>query len=288
VKVLLTGAGGQVGRALRAAAPAEAIVVALTHAQLDITDAEEVRRAVAAHTPQWIVNAAAFTAVDAAESAREKAQALNATAVGHLAQAARSTRARLLHLSTDFVFDGRASKPYEPDAATAPLGAYGATKLDGERQALADGATSIVVRTSWVYAAYGQNFVRTMLRLMAAKPELRVVCDQIGSPTWATGLAQVLWKMLAIDAAPGIYHWCDAGVASWYDFAVAIQEEAVQRGMLAHAIPVLPIRSAQYPTPALRPSYSVLDPVQTRAVTGAPATHWRMQLRKMLDELALT
>jgi dTDP-4-dehydrorhamnose reductase len=284
VKVLLTGAGGQVGRAVRAVAPAGAVLVALTHADLDITDAEQVRRVVAAHAPRWIVNAAAYTAVDAAENAREAANALNATAVGHLVRAARSTGARLVQLSTDFVFDGRASTPYEPDAVTAPIGAYGATKRDGERHAL-DGAHSIVIRTSWVYAAYGQNFVRTMLRLMAAKSELHVVCDQIGSPTWATSLAQVLWKMLEIDAPAGIYHWCDAGVASWYDFAVAIQEEALQRGMLAHAIPVLPIRSAQYPTPAQRPAYSVLDTAQTRALTGAVAAHWRTQLRKMLDEL---
>jgi dTDP-4-dehydrorhamnose reductase len=266
--------------------PAGTAVVALTHADLDITDAEQVRRAVAERAPQWIVNAAAYTAVDAAESAQQAAHALNATAVGYLALAARSTRARLLHLSTDFVFDGRASIPYEPDASTAPIGAYGATKLAGEQRALADGAPSVVVRSSWIYAAYGQNFVRTMLRLMAAKPEVRVVCDQVGSPTWATGLAQLLWQMLKIDAPPGIYHWCDAGIASWYDFAVAIQEEALQRGLLAHPIPVLPIRSAQYPTAAQRPAYSVLDTARTRALTGTAAVHWRAQLRQMLDELA--
>jgi dTDP-4-dehydrorhamnose reductase len=287
VKILLTGAGGQVGRAFCTLAPAGASVAALTHADLDITDAAQVQRAVAAHAPQWIVNAAAYTAVDAAESARAAAHALNASAVGYLAQAATRAHARLVHLSTDFVFDGRASNPYEPDALTAPIGVYGATKLAGEQQALADDAPSIVVRTSWVYAAYGQNFVRTMLRLMAAKPEVRVVCDQIGSPTWASGLAQILWRMIEIDAPGGIHHWCDAGVASWYDFAIAIQEEALQRGILAQAIPVLPIRSAQYPTAAKRPAYSVLDADRTRALTGAPAVHWRAQLRKMLDALAV-
>lgn len=286
MKVLLTGAAGQVGRAFRAVAPPQAVVAALTHAELDITNAEQVNRAVAAHAPQWIVNAAAYTAVDAAEGAREIAHAHNATAVGYLASAARNAGARLVQLSTDFVFDGRSSVPYAPAALTNPIGAYGATKLAGERQALADGAPSIIVRTSWVYAAHGQNFVRTMLRLMATRPELGVVCDQIGSPTWATSLAQVLWQILEIDAAAGIYHWCDAGTASWYDFAVAIQEEALQRGLLTHAIRVLPIRSAQYPTPAQRPSYSVLDAAHTRSLTGAPAVHWRMQLRKMLDEFA--
>jgi dTDP-4-dehydrorhamnose reductase len=286
MRVLLTGAGGQVGRAFRALSPREAAVAALSHAELDITDAEQVQRVVRAHEPQWIVNAAAYTAVDAAEGAQEAAHTLNATAVAHLASAARAAGARLLQLSTDFVFDGRACHPYAPDAATAPLGAYGATKLAGEQAALAGDPAAIVVRTSWVYAAYGQNFVRTMLRLMAAKPELRVVCDQVGSPTWATSLARILWRMLEIDAAAGIYHWCDAGVASWYDFAVAIQEEALQRRLLAQAIAVLPIPASEYPTPARRPHYSVLDTAHTRALTGSTAVHWRVQLRSMLDELA--
>jgi dTDP-4-dehydrorhamnose reductase len=286
MKVLLTGAGGQAGRAFGALCAQADALVALSHAQLDITDPAQVRRAVQAHAPQWIVNAAAFTAVDAAESARAPAHDLNATAVGHLAAAARDAGARLLHISTDFVFDGEASRPYRPDAATAPLGVYGATKLAGEHAARAAAATSIIVRTSWVYAAYGQNFVRTMLRLMASKPEIRVVCDQIGSPTWATSLARVLWRMIEIDAPTGIYHWSDAGVASWYDFAVAIQEEALQRGLLARAIPVLPIPAAEYPTPTRRPHYSVLDTARTHTLTGMPAVHWRTQLRSMLEELA--
>jgi dTDP-4-dehydrorhamnose reductase len=288
VRVLVTGAAGQVGRAFHSLAPAQASVIALTHADLDITDEDAVRRAVGTHKPQWIVNAAAYTAVDRAESATAAAQALNETAVGYLARSAASVAARLVHLSTDFVFDGRACVPYEPNAATAPIGAYGATKLAGERQALGSAARAIIVRTSWVYAAYGQNFARTMLRVMAERPEVHVVCDQTGSPTWATGLAQVLWRMLALDAAAGIYHWCDAGVASWYDFAVAIQEEALQRGLLRHAVPVLPIRSHQYPSAAQRPPYSVLDSTHTRTLIGAPATHWRTQLRKMLNELAAT
>lgn len=286
VRVLVTGAGGQVGRALRELAPASFSVSALTHAELDITDEAAVRRALERLQPQWIVNAAAYTAVDKAESASDAAQALNATAVGYLARGAAAIAARLMQLSTDFVFDGCACVPYETNATTAPLGAYGATKLAGEYQALESGAQAIVVRTSWVYAAYGQNFVRTMLRIMAERAQVEVVCDQTGSPTWATGLAQVLWQLLALDAAAGIYHWCDAGVASWYDFAVAIQEDGLARGLLRRKCDVLPIRSRQYPTPARRPSYSVLDSTHTRALTGAAATHWRVQLRKMLDELA--
>jgi dTDP-4-dehydrorhamnose reductase len=267
VRVLLTGAAGQVGRAFSALTPAGVTLAALSHADLDITDALAVRRAVALHAPQWIVNAAAYTAV------------------GYLAEAAHEAHARLVQLSTDFVFDGRAARPYEPDANTAPLGAYGASKLAGERGALAGDARAIVVRTSWVYAAYGHNFVRTMLRLMAKEADVRVVCDQIGAPTWATGLARALWQLLNIDAGSGIYHWCDAGIASWYDFAVAIQEEALARGLLRHAVRVLPIRTAEYPSAAVRPPYSVLDSAKTRALTGEPAVHWRAQLRRMLDEL---
>jgi dTDP-4-dehydrorhamnose reductase len=286
MRVLLTGAGGQVGQALRAAAPRAATVSALTHTELDVTDAGRVHEVVTASRPQWIINAAAFTAVDAAEGAREAAYALNATAVGSLAQAAQAVRARLLQLSTDFVFDGRSSVPYGPGAATGPLSVYGASKLAGEHHALLDGRDSIILRTSWVYAAHGRNFVRTMLRLMASQSEVRVVSDQVGSPTWATGLAQVIWKLLEQSAPCGIYHWCDAGVASWYDFSVAIQEEALQRKLLRDAVAIVPIRSSQFPTAAQRPSYSVLDATHTHAILGAPATHWRSQLRKMLDELA--
>jgi dTDP-4-dehydrorhamnose reductase len=286
MKVLVTGAGGQVGRAFASRGPAGAEIVALAHADLDITDASAVREAVDRYRPQWIVNAAAWTAVDAAEGDRAAATALNATAVGYLAEAAERARARLLQLSTDFVFDGRACTPYAPDATTGPLSVYGETKLAGERQARSGNARAIVMRTSWVYAALGRNFVRTMLGLMATRPELRVVSDQVGSPTSAASLARVLWRLVEIDAPAGILHWSDAGVASWYDFAVAIQEEARARGLLDGEIPIVPIRTADYPTPARRPAYSVLDTAATRTLTGLPAVHWRVQLRGVLDELA--
>jgi dTDP-4-dehydrorhamnose reductase len=285
VRVLVTGAAGQVGQALRALAPAGAVVTALTHTELDITEPGHVRAAVTSSRPEWIVNAAAYTAVDAAENHREAALALNATAVGSLAEAARTVGARLVQLSTDFVFDGRRATPYTPEDETAPLNVYGASKLAGERLALLDAPESLVLRTSWVYAAQGKNFVRTILTLMSTRPELRVVCDQVGSPTWALGLARALWRLIELAAAPGLYHWCDAGVASWYDFAVAIQEEALERRLLERAVPILPIRSAEFPTPACRPPYSALDASGTRAVTGLPAIHWRAQLRSMLDEL---
>jgi dTDP-4-dehydrorhamnose reductase len=170
--------------------------------------------------------------------------------------------------------------PYAPDAPTNPLGAYGVTKRDGE---LAAGADALIVRTAWVYAAVGSNFVHTMLRLMRERDELRVVADQIGTPTHAASLAGAIWT-LAAHGATGTYHWTDAGAASWYDFAVAIQEEALARGLLTRAIPVIPIRTADYPTPAARPNYSVLDKTTTFAITG-PARHWRDELRDCLTSM---
>jgi dTDP-4-dehydrorhamnose reductase len=288
MRVLLTGAGGQVGHALRSQAPDGVTVNALTHVELDITDAERVHEVIVAQRPQWIVNAAAFTAVDAAEHAREKAHASNATAVGHLAQAATAVHARLVQLSTDFVFDGRASVPYAPEAPTGPLNVYGASKLAGEYQALLDGRDSIVLRTSWVYAAQGRNFVRTMLRLFTVEREVRVVADQVGSPTWANGLAQVTWRLLQKSVPRGVYHWCDAGVASWYDFAVAIHEEGLQRGLIKQPVTIVPICSSEFHSAAQRPSFSVLDATRTLAIVEFPPTHWRHNLRKMLDELALS
>lgn len=287
MRVLLTGAGGQVGQAIRSLKPAGMLVTALTHADLDITNADRVRDAVGTHRPQWIINAAAFTAVDAAESERDAAHALNATAVSYLARAANSQHGRLVQLSTDFVFDGRSSVPYEPESDTLPLNVYGASKLAGEQNALRESEDSIVVRTSWVYAAHGTNFVRTMLRLMALQPEVRVVCDQVGSPTWATGLARALWRLIDRAAPAGIYHWCDAGITSWYDFAVAIQEEALLRGLLGQQrSQILPVRTTEYPTAARRPAYSALDASRMRTMTDLPVTHWRVHLRTMLDELA--
>ena len=285
MKVLVTGAGGQVGRELVGTAPADVAVTAVRHADLDIRDPAAVRAALAASGARWIVNAAAYTAVDRAESEAEAAQAINATAVGTLAAAARAAGARLLHLSTDFVFDGRANRAYRPDDAPHPLSVYGRTKLDGERRALSGDCGAIVLRTSWVHAAHGRNFASTMLKLLGERDRVRVVADQIGAPTWARGLARAVWALLRADAAPGIHHWSDLGVASWYDFAVAIQDEGLARGLILRRVPIEPITTADYPTPAQRPAFSVLDTRATRALIDAPARHWRHHLQGMLDEL---
>jgi len=283
MKVLIVGGNGQLGKGLSRTAPAEASIVSHDIDTLDITDAGAIAAVVSEIQPDIVFNAAAYTAVDKAESEEEAALAVNATAVGYLADAARRIDARFVHVSTDFVFDGRSGLPYTPDAPTAPIGAYGRTKLAGEEAA---GDDALIVRTAWVYAPNGGNFVRTMLRLMAERPEVRVVADQIGTPTYAPGLAAALWTMAA-KGTKGVHHYTDAGACSWYDFAVAIQEEALAAGLLDKAVPVIPINASEYPTPAQRPHYSVLDKTSTFAVLGGPTPHWRENLRKMMAEIKI-
>jgi len=281
MKALIVGGKGQLGRCLQACAPAGVEIIAHDVDTLDITDKAAVDAMIATAQPDLLINAAAYTAVDKAESDEDMALAVNGTAVGFLADAARSVGARFVHVSTDFVFDGSAGMPYAPDAPTNPLGAYGRTKLAGE---LAAGPDALIVRTAWVYAPTGGNFVRTMIRLMREHLQVRVVADQIGTPTWAPGLAEALWTMSA-RGATGTYHYTDAGVASWYDFAVAIQEEALAAELLETAVPVIPIITADFPTAARRPSYSVLDKSRTFAILGYPTPHWRINLRKMITTL---
>lgn len=285
MKTLVTGAGGQVASALERLKPAQVELTVLSQQELDITDREAVMRAVAAHSPRLVINAAAYTAVDKAETERDLAFQVNGAAPGWLAQACREHGARFLHISTDFVFDGRASAPYKPDAEPSPLGAYGESKLQGERTTLAADPQALVLRTAWVYAAQGHNFVRTMLRLMAERGSVRVVADQRGSPTWATSIAEVLWKAAVTPGFHGLHHWTDAGVASWYDFAVAIAEEAQAIGLLKTKPEVQAIGTADYPTPARRPAYSVLDRSSTEAALQMRAAPWRDNLKKMLKEL---
>ena len=283
MRVLVLGGGGQVAKAVVAAAPAQHQVVARTRAELDIGDANAVARALTETAAEWLVNAAAYTAVDLAEDQSARAMAVNDAAVGVLAAAASTAGCRLLHLSTDFVFDGNSNRAYLPDDQTNPLSVYGVSKLGGERRLLNSAGSGIVLRTAWVYAAAGRNFALTMLRLMREREQVSVVCDQIGTPTWAAGIAAAIWGLMEAGAPGGVYHWTDLGVASWYDFAVAIQDEALARGLLSRAVPVIPISSADYPTRARRPAFSVLDTASTRALIKVPARHWRHNLRTMLD-----
>lgn len=286
-KVLITGANGQVGWELQHRSEMnDWNVCTVTREQLDISDIHAVNELIDTVKPEIIINAAAYTAVDKAESEKELAYQVNANGAGNLANAAQRTGARLIHISTDFVFDGEKCQPYKPDDLPNPLSVYGASKLAGEEQVLdATQGQAVIVRTSWVYSAHGNNFVKTMLRLMAERDELSVVADQIGTPTWANGLAQAIWSACDKRVDSGIYHWSDAGVASWYDFAFAIMEEGVAAGLLSRAVRIHPITTSDYPTPAKRPSFSVLDKSRAWECTGVKPEHWREALRMMLHSL---
>ncbi len=287
MRVLITGAGGQVGRELLRRAPAAATLKALDHAALDICDAAAIAQVLDDFQPTHIINAAAYTAVDKAESEREAAWALNALAPRELAQgAARLGHCRLIHISTDYVFDGASARPYLTSDTPNPLNVYGASKLDGERAVLEIlPEHSAIVRTAWVYGVHGRNFVHTMLRLMRERGAVRVVADQIGTPTAAAPLADLLWVLATRPGLTGLYHWTDAGIASWYDFAVAIAEDARARGLLSSEVEITPIATEDYPTPARRPRCSVLDKRSTLAALGFAPDHWRTPLRAVLDEL---
>lgn len=284
MKALVTGVSGQLGKALLATRPEGWDCIALDRSALDLSDADAIARVVDTEQPDLVLNAAAYTAVDRAESEPDLAHAINAGAPAAFARALANSGKRLVQVSTDFVFDGSKGQGYLPGDVRSPQSVYGASKAAGEDGA---GSDAIIVRTSWVYAAGGANFVRTMLRIMRERDSLSVVADQIGTPTWATGLANTLWALAAKDQ-PGIYHHRDAGVASWYDFAVAIAEEAQAIGLLSRGPSIAPIATADYPTPAKRPAFSVLDVSGTRKLLGDAHVHWRANLKTMLkEEMAL-
>ena len=206
--------------------------------------------------------------------------------LGRLAAGAAKAGARFVHISTDFVFDGLAKAPYKPDDAAAPVSVYGLSKLAGERAAREAMPAATIVRTSWLYSSHGRNFVTNMLRLMDEREGLRVVVDQMGSPTWSRPLADALWSIASREDMPGIWHWCDAGRCSWYEFACAIQDEALDRRLLSRRIPIQPVATAEFPTDAERPAMSALDDSATRASLGIEPMPWRVALGRMLDEMS--
>ncbi len=285
--VMITGAVGQLGYELQRLCPEGTAVLAVDIDQLDLTDAVAVDAFITAHAPSVIINCAAYTAVDRAEEQPAIARAVNVEAAAYVARAAGNTGARVIQISTDFVFGGASARPWRPDDPTSPESVYGVTKRDGERAVLDTlGTHGLVIRTAWLYSTHGNNFVKTMLRLMRERTDVRVIADQVGTPTWARSLAETIWSAVQTPAASGVLHWTDAGVASWYDFAVAIQEEALSRGLLERPVPVHAIATSDYPTPARRPAYSVLDKSETTRMLGVTPIHWRNNLRLMLDELA--
>ena len=284
MKILVVGRSGQLSYELVRLLDSD--TQCLGRDDTDITDEKVLFAALSQYSPDVIINAAAYTAVDKAEQDVANCLAINTTAVQHLAKYCEQTGTFLVHISTDYVFNGHKGIPYLPDDPIEPQGVYGKTKAEGEQALLSLlPNASCLIRTAWVYSAHGNNFVKTMLRLMKEKDTLSVIDDQIGSPTWAKGLAEA-----CIDAAKnkivGVYHWTDEGVASWYDFAVAIQELALDKSLLDREISITPIPSSDYPTPAKRPHYSVLDKTSVRkAFTSCKPAHWRKQLSSMMDEL---
>ena len=283
MKVLVSGADGQLGYELLQNVPLGIEAVALGRTEFDITKSQNVIDVVKAVEPSVIINAAAYTAVDKAETDSTRAYAVNADALGVLAEACVTINAKLIHVSTDFVFDG-IQGGYNEASNTNPLGVYGASKLAGEHAIQVSAVNAAIIRTAWVYSAHGNNFVKTMLRLMAEKEALSVVSDQRGTPTWAKGLAKACWALAQSDAS-GIYHYTDEGECSWYEFACEIQRQALELGLLKKKIPIRPIPSESYPTPAKRPANSVLNTSRIQNEQSIELYGWQSQLSAMLGQL---
>ncbi len=279
MKMLITGAKGQLGTELadKADRSKYELVLAdmeefdLTHEASTVSFLEKAR-------PEIIINCAAYTQVDAAEANEELAKKVNADAPAVLADWCAKNGARFIHISTDYVFSGKHFLPYAEEDEPDPQSAYGRTKLEGENRALESNKGTIIIRTAWLYSPYGKNFVKTILKLTAEKEEIKVIADQIGSPTSAADLARAILALLERADAIGIHHFTNEGVASWYDFAYEI---ASASGSACH---VLPIKTSEYPTPAKRPAYSVLDKSKIKKLIG-PIRHWREALQECLEEL---
>ena len=289
MKILLTGTGGQLGQALRESKPDAVELISTTRQELDLSDAEACRSAVQKYRPDWVLNAGAYTAVDQAESEPALAHAINAGAPEAFAQELDRQGGRLLQVSTDFVFNGQQGSPYQVDQPTTPLGVYGGSKAAGEHAIQnvfgPNNPQGVILRTSWVMGPVGRNFALTMLRLHREREQLGVVADQVGCPSSTLNLATACWKTITVGAdttLPPILHWSDAGAASWYDVAVAIGELGHQLGLVDEPAKVKPITTADYPTPASRPNYSLLDCTTTRAALQLDGQHWQEALQQLL------
>lgn len=282
-RILLTGINGQVGWELQRTLQPLGEVVAVDRQGLDLTNPDRIRALVREVKPAIIVNPAAYTAVDKAESEPDLAQAINAVAPGIFAEEARRVDALLVHYSTDYVFDGAQATPYAEDAPTAPLGVYGRSKLAGEQAIAAAGCRHLIFRTCWVYGRRGHNFLITMLRLAGERVALRVVADQHGVPTWSRQIAEATALALARHAGQqGIYHLTAAGATTWHGFAAAQLATAHAQGLLARLPAVQAITTADYPTPARRPANSLLDCTRLRADFGLALPDWATQLQLCL------
>lgn len=283
-KILITGANGQLGSEMRRLGMLSSNNYIFTDvAELDITDAAAVMEYVKAERFDVIVNCAAYTNVDKAESDEASAMLINATAVQNIAEAAKTVDATLFHISTDYVFGCDGNIPRTEDMPLNPLGVYGRTKLAGEEAVARVGCKALIIRTSWLYSEFGHNFVKTMLRLTAEKEALNVVFDQVGTPTYAGDLALTIFSIIEGDlyaGNEGIYHFSDEGVCSWYDFAVEIARLAGHRNCR-----ISPCHSSEFPTPVTRPPYSVLDKTKIKSAFGVDIPHWRESLAYCLKRI---
>ena len=281
-KILVTGANGQLGKELKELIPScpQFDFIFLSREELPIHHIETVRNSFKAIHPQFCINCAAYTAVDRAESEKETPFLVNAEAPGILATVCKEYGTQFIHISTDYVFDGSATSPYKEDSPTNPQSVYGASKLEGEKQVLRFNPGSLIIRTSWVYSEFGKNFVKTMLKLMNERTEISVVNDQVGSPTYAADLAEAILQIITSQQwREGIYHYCNEGIISWYDFAVAIKE------LSGSSCTVNAIASSAYPTVAKRPGYSVLSAVKFRQDFGVGLKSWKESLTRCLAKL---
>jgi len=285
MRILVTGASGQLGHEVVGVFTRLGhVVLAPTEQELDFLEPERMAAAVRTTRADWVINCAAYTRVDQAENEPEPAFAVNCAAAGRLAGAVAAYGGRLLHVSTDFVFDGRLARPYRETDAPNPLGVYGRSKQAGEAAVLAALPGATVVRTAWLYGVHGHNFVKTMLRIAGEGKPLRVVADQIGSPTWASDLAGAIAVLVGLGA-DGLFHYANAGRTSWHGFAVAILEEAARVGFAIRTERVEPVTTAEYPTAATRPAWSVLDTEKIQPLLPASIPGWRDSLGNMLGEL---
>ncbi len=282
MKILVTGSKGQLGSSLRRVFDNDPAIDATytDHATLDITDRDAVYRFLGDNKFDIVVNCAAYTAVDKAESDEILASALNTGAVGNLAEAAVKNGTRVIHISTDYVFSGQGCRPYEENDEPYPQSIYGRTKLEGEALLTSFCQNALIIRTAWLYSEFGGNFVKTMLRLAETRPEINVVADQIGTPTYAGDLAEAIHRIVSSgEWKPGIYHFTDEGVASWYDFTKAIFEIA------GRDVKVNPIKTSEYPTQANRPLYSVLSKKKIKKAFGLEIPYWRDSLKTCISQL---
>jgi dTDP-4-dehydrorhamnose reductase len=285
-RILVTGSNGQLGNELRTLAGSYPSFdfIFLTREEVSLEDQNGIAITIAKHEPQFCINCAAYTAVDKAEEEKGLAFKINADAVGELARSCKENSCRLIHISTDYVFDGSSAVPYKEDAETNPQGVYGASKLKGEELAMQNDPSSVIIRTSWVYSEFGKNFVKTMIRLMKEKNGINVVNDQIGSPTYAADLADALLTIISKistknNAPGGVFHYCNEGIISWYDFALAIKDE------IGSECVVKPIATSQYPTVAKRPAYSVLDTSKIQSTFQLKLINWKQSLASCLSKL---